>query len=195
MEIRRAYKVELDPNQAQRRQLLRHAGAARFAYNWGLARRIGEYRGTGKSSRAMAQHRELNALKKTAFPWMYEVSKCAPQEALRDLDRAFAAFFRRLGLKRQGKLRGPAGFPRFKSRKRGVGSFRLTGKVVVEDTRIRLPRLGWLRLKERRYIPPGAKALSASVSERAGRWFVSVLVEEEIAPEEATGPAVGWTWG
>ena len=191
MESRRAYKVELDPTEAQRRLLRRHAGAARFAWNWGLARRIAEYRATGKSSRAMEQHRQLNALKKTQFPWMYQVSKCAMQEALRDLDRAFDAFYRRLEGKRQGKHKGKVGFPRFKSRKRGLGSFRLTGSIRVEEGRIRLPRLGWIRLKERGYIPTDRRILSATVKEEAGRWFVSVLVTEEIAVEEATGPAVG----
>ena len=191
MESRRAYKVELDPTEAQRRLLRRHAGAARFAWNWGLARRIAEYRAAGKSSRAVEQHRQLNALKKTQFPWMYQVSKCAMQEALRDLDRAFDAFYRRLEGKRQGKHKGKVGFPRFKSRKRGLGSFRLTGRIRVEEGRIRLPRLGWIRLKERGYIPADRRILSATVKEEAGRWFVSVLVTEEIAVEEATGPAVG----
>ncbi len=94
MQINRAYRYELDPNVQQRILLARHAGTARFAYNWGLARRMELYQQTGKSTNAIAQHRELNALKKTEFPWMYEVSKCAPQEALRDLDRAFQNFFR-----------------------------------------------------------------------------------------------------
>lgn len=192
MKILRAYKVELDPNNKQRTALLKHAGAARFARNWGLARRIEEYRETGRSSNAIEQHRQLNALKKTEYPWLYEVSKCAPQEALRDLDKAFANFYRRVRLKKQGKLKGPVGFPKFKSKKRGAGSFRLTGSIRVERARIRLPRLGWIRLKEHGYIPiEGIRILSATVSERAGRWFVSAQVEQEIEVERATGPAVG----
>jgi len=195
MEIKRAYKTELDPNTQQLVALRKHAGAARFAWNWGLARRIEEYKANGKSSRAIEQHRQLNALKKTEYPWLYEVSKCAPQEALRDLDRAFDAFYRRLELKRQGKYNGKVGFPRFKSKKRGLGSFRLTGSIHVKEDRIHLPRLGWIRLKERGYIPQDRHILSATVSERAGRWFVSVLVEEEIEVERATGPAIGLDMG
>lgn len=82
MKIKRAYKTELDPNNAQRTVMLKHAGVARFAYNWGLARRKEEYETTGKSSNAIGLHRQLNALKHSKYPWMYEVSKCAPQEAL-----------------------------------------------------------------------------------------------------------------
>jgi putative transposase len=121
MEILRAYRAELDPNNTQRTTLLKHAGAARFAWNWGLARRKQEYEETGKSSNAIEQHRQLNALKKTDFPWLYEVSKAAPQEACANLDRAYQNFFRRV------KNGGEApGFPKFKSRKNGIGSFRLT---------------------------------------------------------------------
>ncbi|MBU4175431.1 MAG: helix-turn-helix domain-containing protein, partial [Actinobacteria bacterium] len=114
MKVKRAYKTELKPNRAQEKALANHAGAARFAYNWGLARKSENYRLTGKSPNAIELHRELNALKKTTYPWLYEVSKCAPQEALRDLDRAFANFYRRCDLKKQGKLKGKVGFPRFK---------------------------------------------------------------------------------
>jgi len=89
MLVKQAFRYELDPNVQQRILLAKHAGAARFAYNWGLARRIELQKQAGKTTNAMEQHRELNRLKKTEYPWLYEVSKCAPQEALRDLDRAF----------------------------------------------------------------------------------------------------------
>ena len=78
MLVKRAYKTNLDPNNVQRTAMLKHAGVARFAYNWGLARQKKEYAKTGKSSNAIGLHRQLNALKRTDFPWMYEVSKCAP---------------------------------------------------------------------------------------------------------------------
>lgn len=79
MLIQQSYRYELKLNNRQRTVLAKHAGAARFTYNWGLARRIEEYKKCGKSSNAIAQHWQLNVLKKTDFPWMYEVSKCAPQ--------------------------------------------------------------------------------------------------------------------
>src|SRR5258708_29688556 len=75
--IQRAYKVELDLNNAQTTACRRHAGAARWAYNWGLQRKQEAYHTTGKSPNAMELHRELNALKQTAGPWLYAVSKCA----------------------------------------------------------------------------------------------------------------------
>lgn len=69
MEIPRAYKVELKVNNKERSQLEQCAGVARWAWNWGLERRIQEYRETGKSSNAIEQHRQLNTLKKTDYPW------------------------------------------------------------------------------------------------------------------------------
>ena len=186
MLIHRAYKYELDPSNQQRTKLFQHAGTARFTYNWGLAERVRLYKETGKSPNAIEQHRELNKLKKTVFPWMYEVSKCAPQEALRNLDQAFKNFYRRI--KNGDKKKG---FPKFK--KKGVhDSFRLTGLIRVVGHRIQLPRLGRLRLKEKRETYHDGRILSATVSRKADRWFVSLGVEQEIEdPTPSLGEPVG----
>jgi putative transposase len=187
VEIFRAYKTEIDPNNVQRTALLKHAGASRFAYNWGLARRKQEYEETGRSSNAIEQHRQLNALKRTEFPWMYDVSKCAMQEALRDLDKSYQNFFRRV---KNGDKN--VGFPKFKSRKNGIGNFRLTGAIRVTETHIKLPRIGWLKLKENGYIPTdGIHILSVTVSESAARWFVSVQCKQEMEVSSATGEPIG----
>jgi putative transposase len=187
--IQRAYKSELALNNEQITACQRQAGAARWAYNWGRARKQESYRATGTSPSAMDLHRELNALKPITVPWLYEVSKCAPQEALRNLDSAFAHFYRRCQLKRQGKLK--VGYPKRKTRKQGLGSFRLTGSIVVFADAIQLPRLGRLRLKERAYLSPHAKIRSAPVSEQAGHWYVSVLTEREHIAPVNRGPVVG----
>lgn len=186
MIIHRAYKIELDPNNRQRTSFLKHAGTARFAYNWGLERKIAHYKKTGKSLNRFELQKTLNALKKTEFPWMYEVSKCAPQVALRDLDQAFKNFFRRV------KTGGKPGFPKFKSRSQGIGSFCLYGAIHINHRWIQLPRIGKVRLKEHGYLPRDNRVISATVSERAGHWFVSVLVEESFEGHtKANGDAIG----
>ena len=193
--VQRAYKTELALNNQQITACRKHAGAARWAYNWGLHRKREAYRVAGTSPSAIDLHRELNALKQTAVPWMYEVSKCAPQEALRNLDIAFANFFRRAKLKQARKLHGTLGYPRFKSKKHGLGGFRLTGSIAIFPDAIQLPRLGQLRLKERGYLPStgtiGVKVLSATVNEQTGHWYVSVQVEQEQTIPLNTGPVVG----
>ncbi len=192
MIVLRAFKTELDLNNTQKTACTRHAGAARYAYNWGLAHKKEAFASGEKTPSAIDLHRELNVLKKTELSWMYEVSKCAPQEALRDLDNAFAQFFRRVKEKKAGK-NVKVGFPRFKSRKNGLGSFRLTGAIHVFEKAIQLPRLGVLRLKERGYLPmSGIHILNATVSEKAGRWLVSLQVEMDMPdPQPMEKPAAG----
>jgi len=193
--IRRAWKTELDPTEQQRALLRRAAGVARFVWNWGLAERVKLYREKGESTSAFSQLKDLRARKATEFPWLGEVSKCVPQYALRHLEAAFAHFFRRVKERKAGKGRGPIGFPRFKARGRCRAAFTVEGESVrVEAVRIRLPRIGRVRLKERGYLPaegPDCHLLGVTVSECAGRWFVAVQgeVEQEVTP--ATGAAVG----
>ena len=181
MKVLRAFKTELDLNNQQKTACAKHAGAARWAYNWGLSREQEAFEAGLKTPSAIDLHRELNVLKHTEIPWMYEVSKTAPQEALRNLDRAFDHFFRRVKLKKQGKLKGKVGFPKFKSKKKGIGSFQVWGAIHVHEKSIQLPRLGVLHLKERGYLPvEDARILNATVSEKAGRWFVSIQCEIEM---------------
>lgn len=167
MHITRGYRTELDLNNKQITVCKKHAGATRYAYNWGLQRKQEIYQTAGRRISAVELHRELNQLKQTELPWMYEVSKCPPQEALRDLDVAFTNFFRRVQLKKEGKWRGPPGYPTFKTKRQG--------------------------LKECGYVPTsGVHVFSATVSEEAGRWFVSVLLEEEVPdPPAGTSEPIG----
>lgn len=185
MQVNQAYRYELSPNNKQVGMLLQHSGAARFAWNWGLAHRIAlfkENEGKDKFTNAIEQSRRLNALKKTEFQWMYDVSKCAPQQALRDLDKAFANFWR-------GRKAGRyMGFPRFK--KKGVhDSFRLYGCIHVFDSSIKLPRLGKIRTKESTTKLKG-HILSATVKREADRWFVSFTVERERKVPDRTDSGV-----
>lgn len=183
MKIQKAYKTELNPNNVQKTLLRKHAGSARFTWNWALDR----IKNKISKPNAMSLHKELNALKSTNFPWMYEVSKCAPQESLRNLEIAFKNFFK---ANKSGKK---AGFPKFKSKHNNKQSFKLTGTIKIETKRIQLPRLGWIRLKEYNYLPTNNKThiLSAICSEHAGKWFVSISVEEEIIPTENKNGILG----
>jgi putative transposase len=182
-----AFRYELDPHAGQRVLLARHAGTARFAWNWALGERMRRYRecqGGLRFTNAIEQHRQLNARKATEWPWMYEVSKCAPQEALRDLDRAFRNFVRARRASRY------CGFPRFK--RKGIDdAFRLTGSIRVLGRAVQLPRLGALRTKEGTEKFRG-RILSATVRREADRWYVSLTVEvERMARQPVVGPVVG----
>jgi len=187
VKVNQAFKYELKPNNKQRGLFIKGCGVARFVYNWGLARRKELYRtreGKERFTSAITQHRELNALKKTEFPWMYDVSKCSPQEALINLDKAYANFYR--GLKAHEDI----GLPKFK-KKGKHDSFSLTGFIHVNDSSIQLPRIGKVRTKEATTKFMG-RILSATVSREADRWFCSLCVEvERQEPKTIVGDVVG----
>ena len=187
MQVRQAFCFELDPNQKTHVALAKHIGAARFAHNWGLAR----LRETLEQNRllpsAIQLHKEWNRWKKENAPWWVEVSKCAPQEAFRDLERAVRNW-------REGR----ANFPRFKRKKSlDDNKARLTGSIRVTPRHVKLPRIGRVRTKERtdkllELLQAGkARILSATISREADRWFVSltcVVERPDPEPREAGSP-------
>ena len=103
-----AYRFALNPGSAQERMLRSHAGAARFAWNWGLARCKERYEAESSWYSAAELHRLWNAEKKAdpALAWWSENSKCAYQEAFRDLDRALRDFIKSKKGQRKGKRLG-----------------------------------------------------------------------------------------
>jgi len=186
------HRVELKPNRTQTTFFARACGVARFAWNWALAEWQRQYEAGGKPSEA-ALRRQLNAIKASEFPWMLDVPKTAPQQAIKDLGQAFQHFFRRV---KQG---GKPGYPRFK--KRGIhDSFRAdngppaAGKdaVAIDGKRIRIPKLGWVRMREPLRFQGQVK--SVVVSRRADRWYAAIAVETESLPHASRknhGGAVG----
>lgn len=189
--IQRAYKTKLVLNNHERRLMNGCAGFSRFVYNWGLAEAKREYEETGKtSSPRNVLKKRFNAIKGEEFPWTAEYPAVISQEAFADLERAFKNFFRRV---KEGAA--DPGYPRFK-RRGGHDSFRFIQGVVVEEARVKLPRIGWLRLAERGYLPVGWKVNSATVSRTADDWYISVQVEEpEPEPIETTGATLGVALG
>jgi putative transposase len=133
-----ARKIALDPNRAQRLYFARAAGVARFAYNWALGEWQRQYK-AGEKPNDVALRRQLNAIKRERFPWMYDVTKAAVQEAIIDLGTAFRAFFEKRGR-----------YPRFK-RKEDRASFCAANEVGTfraDGERIKLTVIGWLRMRE-----------------------------------------------
>src|ERR1019366_2537126 len=124
-----AYRFALDPSAVQERALRSHAGAARFAWNWGLGKCQERYDAEGKWYSAVDLHRQWNAQKKAdpALGWWAQNSKCSYQEAFRDLDRALRDFTAsRKGVRKGRRL----GFPRFKKRGKCRDSCRFSTGVM-----------------------------------------------------------------
>ena len=181
-----AHKIALDPTNKQRTYFARASGTARFAWNWALAEWQRQY-AARREDESLPQpsdaglRRQLNAAKREQFPWMFDVTKCAAQEAIIDLGAAFRSFFEKRGR-----------YPRFK--KKGLrdsfcaaneaGTFRSDGK------RIKLPIVGWVRMREA--VRFTGKLKRVTVSREADRWFASIMVEtDDIKPVEQPKEAVG----
>ena len=179
------HKIELKPNNSQASYFSKACGTARFAYNWALSEWKMLYE-LGEKPSEVSLRRRLNAIKKADFPWMLEVTKVAPQQAIKNLGSAFKRFF-------QGKGK----YPRFK--KKGVrDSFRADNGPVtkgahaalLEHKKIKLPRIGWVRLKESLRFKGQVK--SVTISRKADRWYAAISVEAEQPIKKRKGQgAVG----
>jgi putative transposase len=195
-----AYRYALNPTPRQEQRLRSHAGASRFAWNWGLARCQERYAAEGKWYSAADLHRLWNAAKKAspALSWWGENSKCVYQEAFRDLERALREFIKSKKGERNGR---PLGYPKIKKRGRCRDSFRFsTGTMRCAGPAVTLPRLDTIAVHEstrqltRRLEAGSARILSATVSRTAQRWYVSfqVAVQREVpAHHVRPGSAVG----
>src|SRR6266545_2170503 len=212
-----AYRFALDPTPAQVRALASHCGAARKAFNEGLAhvKRCLDQRAAERSYgmpderltevpwTLAALRRWWNASKDDLAPWWRENSKEAYSSGLDALARGLAAW----STSKQGRRNGPrVGFPRFKGKHRSQPACRFTtGAIRVESDRhhVVLPRLGRIRTHEstrklaRRLEAGTARIVSASVSCTADRWHVSFTVEvQRRVPEgHRVGGLVGMDVG
>lgn len=196
-----AYRYALDNTPADERHFWSHAGASRFAWNWGLARCKERYEAEGKWYTAFDLGKLWNAEKKANpdLAWWSENSKWVYETAFRDLERALKDFIKSKKGERKGRR---LGFPRFKKRGKCRDSFRLCGgdRASCSGNTVKLPKLGTIRTHEstrklaRRLENGTARIVSATVSRTAQRWFVSFTVEVERAVPERharPGSAVG----
>jgi putative transposase len=171
-------KTKLKVNNQQKTLLAKHAGVARHAYNWGLATCICEYEATKKRLSAITLHKRLVAEVKSENIWYYEVSKCAPQQALRDLERAFKNFL---------TIRG-RGFPKFK-KKGKKDSFYLEGSIkILKGNYIKLPRIGIVKTYE---ILPSVPVKNVTISKKADSWYISFKYDEEPQPTPKERDIIG----
>ncbi|MGB3512619.1 MAG: transposase [Microcoleaceae cyanobacterium] len=176
--LHRSFKTKLKLNNQQKTILAKHAGVARHAYNWGLATCISEYEQTKKRPSTITLHKRLVAEVKLINPWYYEVSKCAHQQALRDLERAFKNF---LTIPQRG-------FPAFKKKGR-KDCFYLEGSInIFQGNYIQLPRIGVVKTYE---ILPSVPVKNVRISKRADSWYISFKYDFEPYATEKERKTIG----
>ena len=173
----KSFKTEIKPTQEQIVKINKTIGTCRYLYNFYLAHNKELY---DKGEKFMSAKSFSVWLNNEYIPdnqdksWIKEVSSKAAKQSLENANRAFSRFFK-----------GQSGFPRFKKKSnQDVKMYfvKTDAKAVIwcERHRIKIPTLGWVRLKEKGYIPTtkqGYVIKSGTVSCKAGRYYVSVLID------------------
>jgi len=183
MQRLQAFKYELIPDGQQQRDMCRFAGSCRFVFNKALALQQERYQQGEKKLTYVGMARLLTEWRHSAeTPWLAESSAAAQQQTLMDLERAYTNFFEKR-----------ADFPRFK-KKGQREAFRFPSPVCIKldqaNSRICLPKLGWLRYRNSREVLGAVR--SVTVSHACGKWYVSILTLREVAqPVHPSGSMVG----
>ena len=173
--LKRAYKIEIHPTKEQKSKINQTIGVVRFVYNFYIAHNKEVYEKEEKFMSGMDFSKWLNneyIPKNQEMKWIKDVSSKATKQAIMNADKAFRDFFK----KRKG-------FPKFKKKKHQdvKAYFPKNNKTdwTLERHRVKIPTLGWVRLKEFGYIPTNSIVKSGTVSQKANRYYVSILVEEK----------------
>ncbi|MER5469918.1 RNA-guided endonuclease TnpB family protein [Streptomyces sp. NPDC002685] len=182
--VKRAFKYRFYPTGEQAAELSRTFGCVRFVYNKALEERTRAWYGEQRRMSYAQSSAALTEWKKTEeLAFLAEVSSVPLQQALRHLQSAFGNFFAKR-----------AKYPRHKSRKRSRASAEYTRSAFTwRDGRLTLAKTAEpLDIRWSRPLPEGAEPTTVTVSrDSAGRWFVSLLCEDAIAPVPARNTAVG----
>ena len=171
----KSYKFRLYPNQEQKQLFAKTFGCSRAIWNMMLADKIKHYEETGETlHNTPAQY-------KTEFPWLREVDSLALANVQLNLQKAYKNFFR-----------SGFGFPKFK--KKSYGQSYTTnsqkGSIVLENGHIKLPKVGWIRVKAHRQTKGVIKSATISMTP-TGKYYISILCEAEITPLPKTNSSVG----
>ena len=159
----KTHKIRLEPNNRQLTLFRQSCGVARLAYNVCLTEWKRRYANGEKTNEAELR-KWFNSVKHEQFPFVVNVTKYAPQQAIRNLGVAFDRFFKKL-----------AKYPKFKKRGQHDSYYVGNDQFSVEDNYIKLPRIGYVKMSESLRFE--GKILSAVISRKADRWFVSIVVE------------------
>ena len=181
----RAYEFRIYPNRAQQELIARTFGCVRLVYNHYLAEKRQRYEESKATLSYADCAKDLTRLKKEKT-FLKEVDSIALQQSLRHLDDAFTSFFRR----------EKAGYPKFKSKRSGRRSYStvcVNGNIRLEGGKIRLPKLGAVKIRQHRQIPEEWILKSATVKQNpSGKYFVSILFEyENQVPEKEVKKTAG----
>ena len=180
----RGYKFRIYPNNKQIVQIQKTFGCCRFIYNQLLAYRQDKYKNKSINMSKFDCNNYKNQVLKKEYTWLKEVDKFALDNAIINMDNAYQKFFKE-----------HTGFPKFKSKKDNHKSYKtnFTNNNISIDyncNAIKLPKLKWVKAKLHRQF--NGKIKSATISQTpSGKYFVSILIEEDIRPINKNENQVG----
>jgi len=166
----KAYKFRLYPTKSQKGHFMKTFGCVRFVYNKMLEERIRLYEESRLNPDAK-QKLPTPAKYKPEFPFLKEVDSLSLANAQMDLNKAYANFFRDKSV----------GFPKFKSKHRDRSSYTTNnqnGSVRIEDGKVKLPKIGFVKFKQHRPFEGVIKSATISMT-KTGKFFVSILVDQK----------------
>lgn len=175
----KSFKTEINPTQEQIQQINKTIGTCRFVYNFYIAYNKKIYDSEKKFISGMDFQKWINNVflkNNPEYLWIKDVSSKSVKQSIMNADKAFKKFF-----KKESK------FPNFK--KKGKSDVKMyfvknnPKDCYCERHRIKIPALGWVKLKEKGYIPTtkqGYVIKSGTVSYKAGRYYVSVLIDMPV---------------
>jgi putative transposase len=186
MKRQQAFKYELKPSDEQRHRMVCYAGCKRVVYNKALELQAANHAAGNKFIRYESMAKNLGAWRSDeAALWLREAPYHTLQQGLKDMEKAFKNFFE-----------GRTDYPVHKKKGRH-DSFRYPDPKQIEldqaNSRIKLPKLGWLRYRNSREVPGTVR--NVTVSNRNGKWFVSIQTEREVEQPVAQGEDVGIDMG
>ena len=181
MLVSKSYKFRIYPNKEQEMLISKTLGCCRFVFNHFLASWNDAYEKTGKGLTYNSCSAQLTQLKKE-LDWLKEVDSTALQNSLKNLDSSFKNFFK--GLRKH---------PKFKNKKNNVQSYRSQNnrlRIRIQDGKIKLPKLGKVKITLSKQIK--GRILNCTITKKSnGKYYVSILTEEEIEYMNKTGSSVG----
>ena len=171
--MNKAYKFRIYPNREQEILLSKTFGCCRFLYNAMLSDKIREYKTTGKMLK------NTPAMYKNEHPFLKEVDSLALANVQLHLEKAYKNFFRSPSV----------GFPQYKSKHKSHDSYTtnvVNGNIVLGDGKLKLPKLGKVRIRQHRDIPEGYRLKSVTASrEPSGKYYASLLCEYDCGENQA----------
>ena len=183
MKLHKAFKFELMPNGEQIRKMKQFCGCSRFVFNRALAYQNEQYQKDNSFKFSYVKLANLLPEWKQELPWLKDCNAQVLQQSLKDLESAFKNFFAKR-----------ADFPKFK-RKGEKESFRFPQNCKLEqhNSRIYLPKIGWVRYRNSREVVGQIK--NVTVSQKCGRFFVSIQTEIETDTPAPNGGEIGIDMG